>query len=458
VNEERPRRGLFERRQLLRVYLFGILMIGLASGATYLVGRYLIEPAFDAPPRPSTTWVAHRFAQLLDQPTVLQAELIDLKQRVGMEMTLFDRNGRQLATNASVVPEPLDDMALEELDRVKTQFESGKGSVVATLVEGKVDKYAVFRVKEPDAPWAISFIKVLAVLSVIALVSIPLARSVTAPLEKLAALTRAFGQGELSLRARWERRDEIGDVAAAFDEMADRIAALRKAETELLANVSHELRTPLSRMRLALELFQDGDAQMAKRHVDDIAEEIDELERLLDDVMTAARLDPSREGDGHRQQLARERMPAHALLDASTRRFALRHPGRRLVTRFEGELGEIVADGAVLQRALDNLLDNAAKYSEATSEVRLIARPTGEALRIEVEDNGIGIAARDLPHVCEPFFRSDRSRTRQTGGAGLGLTVAHRIVRAHGGEVTFRSVVDHGTTAVVALPRWEAAE
>jgi signal transduction histidine kinase len=448
----RRRKSPLERGQFLRVVLFGILMIALSAAATFLVGSYLIEPAFDSPPRPSTTWVAYRFSKLLDRPGELQTELSELKKRVGLEMTLYNRDGRRLATNATEVPEPLDAERVEELGRVKTWFQRGSGAVVATEKDGLVETYALFTTESPEAPWWIVLIKVFAVLGVIALVSIPLARSVTAPLERLAELTRAFGQGDLSVRARWTRRDEIGDLAAAFDEMADRLAALRKAETELLANISHELRTPLSRMRLALELFLDGDAHTAKRHVEDIGEEIQELEQLLDDVMTAARLDPSRDSASRLTQLSKKPLPARDVLDAAARRFSLRHPDRRLAAHFAPQLGEIVADGPVLQRALDNLLDNAAKYSDSASEVRLEAELSDDALRIEVVDEGIGISELDLPHVFEPFFRGDRSRARTTGGAGLGLAVARRIVLAHGGEVTFRSVIDRGTTATVVLP------
>lgn len=448
--ELRRRPSLLERGQLLRVTLFGILLIALSAAASELAGRLLIEPLFDVPPRPSTTWLAHRLSKLADRPAQLQAELDEVKQHVGLEMTLYDRGGQLLGTNAAAVPSPLAKKELDELGRVKARFEWGRGAVAATLVDGRVQTYALFTTRGPDPWWLAASIRASAVLVVIALVSVPLARSVTAPLERLAALARKFGQGDLSVRARWKRRDEIGALAAAFDEMADRLAALREAETELLANVSHELRTPLSRMRLALELVQDGDAQAARRHLDDIAEEVVELERLLDDVVTTVRLDPSR--DPRSLQLTKERLPATAPLEAAARRFSLRHPERRLVLELGSGLGDIEADRAVLQRAFDNLLDNAAKYSDAGTEVRLRATVTRERLEVLVTDEGIGIPEADLPRVFEPFFRSDRSRTRSTGGSGLGLVVAQRIVLAHGGEIHLDSVVDRGTTARVTLP------
>jgi signal transduction histidine kinase len=110
------------------------------------------------------------------------------------------------------------------------------------------------------------------------------------------------------------------------------------------------------------------------------------------------------------------------------------------------------ADPVLLRRALDNLLDNAGKYSEPRTTVQLLARPLEHGFQVEVRDEGIGIDANDLPHLFTPFFRSDRSRARRTGGVGLGLALARRIVVAHGGTLTLESQPGQGTTARVILP------
>jgi len=118
----------------------------------------------------------------------------------------------------------------------------------------------------------------------------------------------------------------------------------------------------------------------------------------------------------------------------------------------DGLLPPLEADPVLLRRALDNLLDNAGKYSEPHSTVRLLARPTGGGLQVEVADEGIGIDPADMAHIFTPFFRSDRSRARRTGGVGLGLALARRIVVAHGGSLTLESQPGVGTTAQVTLP------
>jgi signal transduction histidine kinase len=446
-------KSLARRRLLLRVYLHGLLLLALAGGATFVVGRYVLKPAFDVRIRPSSSWIAWHVTTMRDRPAELRAELFDLKNRVGTELTLFSSDGRVIATNSDTPPKPLPSAELEELEREPVRFERGAGLTVATLRDGKLESYAVVQRPPHEFPWRLAGTQLLVLLLVLALASIPLARSVTAPLDELTEKTRAFGAGDLGVRVRSSRRDEIGALARAFDDMADRIAELRRSEKELLANVSHELRTPLARIRLALELASDGDATRARQYLADIEEDLGELERLLDDVMTAARLDLAADNDGEAlPPLRLERAGAGHLLAAAATRFERRHPARRLVQEISEPLPELDADPALLRRVLDNLLDNADKYSEPDVPVELAARQEGESLLVEVIDHGTGISEQDLPRVFTPFFRGDRSRARQTGGTGLGLALARRLVEAHHGSLAVQSRLGSGSRFQVRLP------
>jgi signal transduction histidine kinase len=293
----------------------------------------------------------------------------------------------------------------------------------------------------------------VAVLGCTAITSIVFARSLAVPLQKLAGAARAFGAGTLSARTGVRRRDELGQVAEAFDEMAERLTHLLRSQKELLANVSHELRTPLSRIRVALDLANEGDATLARESLADIAEDLNELERLVSDVLTAARLDLT-EGQtpGATPPLRRELVEAQLLVDKAAARFRSARQQHRLEVKVDGTLPLLEADPVLLRRAIDNLLDNAGKYSEPGSTVRLLARATAEGLQVDVADEGMGIDASDMPHLFTPFFRSDRSRARKTGGVGLGLALARRIVMAHGGSLTLESQPGVGTTAHITLP------
>jgi two-component system OmpR family sensor kinase len=449
-------RGLLGRPRLLRrVYLYGVLMMALAGGASFLVGSYVITPAVEVPARPSTAWIAWHLLELTGEPERLAHELVDLKRRTRVEMTLFDVAGRVLASNASERPEPLDSAALASLERNVTQFSSGAGAVAKLDQRGKVERYARVTYPVPELPLGSALAQLAAALAVLAVLSIPLARSITAPLEKLAKLARVFGDGDLSARSEVKGGDEIGDLARAFDEMADRVVNLRRSEKELLANVSHELRTPLARIRMALDLVQGGDSETAASYVADIEEDLEELERLLDDVMTAARLDISRgvSGDGL-PPLRRRVLAGRELLEASEARFARRFQDRTLTCRIADNLPSVNADPSLLRRVLDNLLDNAVKFSDDGSAIELSAAASsdGAELVIEVSDHGIGIAPADLNRIFEPFFRADRSRTRATGGVGLGLALARRIVEAHDGTISAESELAAGTRFRVAVP------
>jgi signal transduction histidine kinase len=296
---------------------------------------------------------------------------------------------------------------------------------------------------------------------VLALISIPLARSLARPVERLATLARALGQGDLARRARSERSDEIGDLARAFDEMADRLEALRRSEKELLANVSHELRTPLARIRLALELVRGGDARRADSYFADIEEDLAELEQLLESVMTAARLDLARgEAGTTLPPLRKEPVEGGKLLDAAIARFRIHHPERTLRTERDPDLPVVEVDPGLMRRVLDNLLDNAVKFSEPEDAIEVEARRgdqrNAEPLVIRVKDRGIGIAEEDLPRVFEPFFRTDRSRARATGGVGLGLAIARRVLEAHGAVISVESSPHDGTRFSIEIPRHAA--
>jgi signal transduction histidine kinase len=242
----------------------------------------------------------------------------------------------------------------------------------------------------------------------------------------------------------------VGELSQAFDDMADRVERLVRSERQLLADVSHELRTPLSRMRVALDLAADGDVAQARRHLDGIRSDLAELDRVVGDVLAAARLELGT--NGGEVPLRLQRVEPADLVARSAERFRAAHAGRILEVRLGPDLPVLEADPALLRRVLDNLLDNAGTYSEPPSPVVVAARAEGGSLRVEVSDRGIGVEASDLPRIFTPFFRTDRSRARRTGGVGLGLALAKRIVEAHRGTVTFRSEAGRGTTVTFTIP------
>jgi len=279
------------------------------------------------------------------------------------------------------------------------------------------------------------------------------ARWIVGPIERLSRAARALGSGDLKARSRLDRDDEIGELGHRFDEMAERIAGLLVTEKELLANVAHELRTPLTRIGVALDLANEGDAEAARAALIEIAVDVSELETIVDDLLTAIRFEIS-PGKGPAQlPLRRATVAAGDIAAAAADRLHARHSGRPLEVSTGDDLPLLHVDPVLLRRVLDNLLENAHKYTpDVASPIELHTRRDGNNVVFEVRDRGVGISSEDLPRIFTAFFRSERSRSRETGGVGLGLTLARRIVEAHDGTIDVTSTLNVGTTVRVTIP------
>jgi signal transduction histidine kinase len=283
------------------------------------------------------------------------------------------------------------------------------------------------------------------VLLVVGLATLWFSRRLVRPLDSLAMAAQKFGAGDTAARARLHRDDELGDVGKAFDDMADRTSALISSQRQLMADVSHELRTPLARIRVALELAAE-DPVAAKDVLADVGTDLDEIDQLIADILTTARL------DADHAVVNREPISVGELADRAASRFTARHPGRTLEKTVDDAERAIECDPVLLRRALDNLLDNAAKYSDTDKPVKLEVHPNGTAVDFKIVDKGIGMSKDELERAGTPFWRADGSRARRTGGVGLGLALARRIARAHGGDISLDSAPGRGTTVSLHVP------
>lgn len=284
--------------------------------------------------------------------------------------------------------------------------------------------------------------------------AIATARWIVRPIDRLSRTARALGAGDLQARSRLDRTDEIGELGHRFDEMADRIEGLLVSEKELLANVAHELRTPLSRIGVALDLAAEGDAEAARASLAEIAVDVGELEMIVDDILTAMRFEvASGKGPTAQLPLRRSHVTAGSIAQAAAERMRARHPRRSVQVEVADDLPMLHADPMLLRRVLDNLLENAHKYTpDPAAAIELAATRDGDRVTFEVRDKGVGIPAEDLPRVFTAFFRGERSRSRETGGVGLGLTLAKRITEAHGGSIGVASTLGVGTQVKVIVP------
>jgi signal transduction histidine kinase len=267
-----------------------------------------------------------------------------------------------------------------------------------------------------------------AVAAVLALLTYPIARGITARLGRLQQGVLKFGAGDLTARVAVEGRDEVAALANSFNDTASRVEQLVRANQMLLANCSHELRTPLARLRLAVERAGSGDS----RAVAELTRNIGELDVLIGELLLSSRLDVAKR---------LERKEPVELLALAAEEAA--HFDREA----SGEPVTIQGDPLLLRRLIRNLLENARAHAGGASEV-LVTR-TGESARLVVEDTGPGVPLEAREKIFEPFYRRDSAAST---GAGLGLSIVRQIARMHGGEVEYAAREGGGSRFVVTLP------
>ena len=271
-----------------------------------------------------------------------------------------------------------------------------------------------------------------------------LAVHLASPLRGLRRALEKFGRGDLSVRYHLSRRDEIGELAQAFNRMADQITTLLSAERRLLQDVSHELRSPLARLGFAVELARtspDREAALAR-----IRKEADRLNHLVDELLQLTRA----EGDPGARNL--EDVDLGKLLQELVADCALEADAAGCRLTLAGERSLVVAgDRELLRRACENILRNAIRHAPPGSAVEVELARHGDRAEIAVRDHGPGVPREALTDIFEPFFRVEGDRDRSSGGVGLGLAIARRAVELHQGHVTAFNA-NPGLVVAIDLP------
>ncbi len=280
------------------------------------------------------------------------------------------------------------------------------------------------------------------------LLMLGLSRRILGPVEALTMAARRMEAGDLSQRVEITSGDEIGDLARAFNRMADGLARLEELRRQLVTDVAHELRTPLTNIRGYLEALRDGVVEPERTVIDSLHEEAMLLNHLVDDLQELSL------ADAGGLKLERRPLVLADVVDRATGAVRPRAEAEGVALRVglpEG-LPLVHVDPQRIGQVLRNLLDNGLTHTGPGGEIVVDARARGEWVEVGVRDTGAGIAADDLPYVFERFYRADRSRSRATGGAGLGLAIAKQLVEAHGGRIGVQSEIGQGTRFTFTLP------
>ncbi len=288
-----------------------------------------------------------------------------------------------------------------------------------------------------------------------------MARSITGGLEHLAHSAERVSMGDRQARAQVRTGDEVEQVAGAFNRMVEQINAMQEREEKLeqarralVAAASHDLRTPLTSMRAMVEAINDGvvsDEASIRRYLGSVHLEIQHLARLIDELYELTQLDAGA------QSGIREPGSLHDLISdtlESMQAQASEH-GIMLSGSVARAIDPVVMDSLKIQRVLNNLVQNAIRHTPPGGWISVMAQPCEDKryVQVDIKDSGEGIAPTDLPHIFEPFYRSDRARARDGSGAGLGLTIARGIVEAHGGTIGVVSEPGAGSCFRFTLPR-----
>ena len=278
------------------------------------------------------------------------------------------------------------------------------------------------------------------------LLSAVLVRAVTRPVRRMRDLAGRIAAGDYAARVDAGGAAELAHLAASLNRMAESLGRLEGLRKDLVANVAHELRTPLTNLRGYLEAVRDGLTPASAETIGMLHDEVMRLVRLVDALHDLSRL------DAVLPQLHAAPLDLGALTE---RLVALRRSefaAREVTVRVVAPAVQVTADADLVSQALGNLLDNALKYTPRAGDVAVEVAPDDGMVRVAVSNSGEDISAADLPFIFERFYRGEKSRSRESGGAGIGLAIVQEVARAHGGR-TGASTGGGRTTVWIALPR-----
>ena len=356
-------------------------------------------------------------------------------------------------------------LVLRSLDRavgLSLQAKAFLGATLATAV-AFVNVFIVARLMFVNTSHDLQLLLALLVFSgVVSVVfSLWVAATVSERVSGVGQAIRELALGRYETRLRLSGSDEVASLAAAVDVLAQRLQEaeqqrdqLERERRELTVSISHDLRTPLASVRAMVEALSDevvDDPAEVERYYGNIRREVERLSRMIDDLFELAQIDA---GALQLRTRALTLQEVTAEVVDAMQAQALRREVR-LAIEISGEPPALPLDGARIERAVANLVRNALEHTPAGGEIRVSIAADGEGVRLSVADGGNGVAADDLPHIWDRFYRGEKSRRRSTGGAdgaGLGLAIVRGIVEAHGGTVAARSEPGAGAVFTFHLP------
>ena len=413
--------------------LAGLAAIFAAADVSALADRQRNELASAISVAAAAAWSDNRSWASADL-----SEVLDLAQRVGVDLQIRDLTGRVVGSSANFPgatgPQATAPVQIrgQRLGVAKVRFtNSGLGGADSSL------RTALLR--------AIAGASGLAALLAL-LTGLAVARRITTPIGRLIAVTRSMAGGDRAARAGDIRaQGEVRELAAAFDQMADSLDREDQIRRDLVAGVAHELRTPIAVLQAGHEALLDGVVAPTPGELSSLRDEVLRLARMVSDLQTLAAADAAA------LQLVRRRCDLADIAATAADSLARRFEAADIELDRQLSVVPVLADPHWLHQVITNLLTNALKFTPAGGRVTIECEDAGAVAVLRVTDTGAGIPAADLPRVFDRFWRGQGAA--QTSGSGIGLAIAAELARAHGGELAAASVEGQGTTMTLTLPR-----
>jgi two-component system, OmpR family, sensor histidine kinase CpxA len=273
---------------------------------------------------------------------------------------------------------------------------------------------------------------------------LPLVRSITRSLGQMNTATAQIAEGKFEVRVNEKRRDELGSLGAAINRMAARLAGFVSGQKRFTGDIAHELCSPIARMQMAVGILEERADPKDQPYVDDLREEVQHMSGLVNELLSFSKASL---GAGH---IRLQSIALRPLVEKAVKREA--QDGVEIRNEVPEEL-RAMADPELVVRAVANLLRNAVRYAGEAGPISVSANAAdASAVELLVSDGGRGVPDNELPRLFDPFYRVDTSRTRETGGVGLGLSIVKTCVETCRGSVTCRNRTPAGFEAVIRLP------
>jgi len=275
-----------------------------------------------------------------------------------------------------------------------------------------------------------------------------LAHGMTRPLREMVAAAQAMARGDYGRRVTATSRDEVGELARAFNSMSAELAQVDRMRRDLVTNTSHELRTPIGALRAVVENLADGVEPPGAETFETMLRQVDRLGALVEQLLDLSRLESGA------ARLDRAPLLVEPLLADVAAEWRAKAQGRdvELAVSVEPATLSVLADAARLHQVLVNLIANAVRHARRGGRVEVAGSAAAGGVRLEVADDGLGIPTAELERVFERFYRADHGRAATEGGSGLGLAIARWIVELHGGTIRAEPAEPTGCRIVVELP------